>query len=142
MPDNYTVERAWKGDGMDSRNGEKTGWIGGWSGSFVWLLILAILLYFKGQTVAGLVGVALLAVAAFCIYRFAPWKNPATPYWKLLLPIYGVLIVSLTFVFTVGLDLGYGFRWQWVFWLMPMMIPFFTMGRRTWEQGKPPINSA
>ena len=50
---------------MESRSGEKWGWIGGFGGSFLWLLILAVLFYFKGQTTAALTGLALLGVAAF-----------------------------------------------------------------------------
>lgn len=120
--------------GQDARKGERIGWIGGWSGSFVWLLILVVMQLVKGGFSSALVGLMVLAVAAFCILRFAPWRNPTTPYWKLLLPIYGVIFLAFAYAVTVGRQYGFNLEWRYLFWLMPMFIPFFTLRDRTWDQ--------
>lgn len=124
-----------KGVKMNERSGEKIGWIGGWSGGFVWLLILVIMQLIKGGFPAALVGLGVLAVAVVCILRFAPWKNPMTPYWKLLFPIYGALFLAFAYAVTVGRQYGFNLEWRYLFWVLPMFIPFFTLRGRTWDQG-------
>lgn len=121
---------------MKERKGEKWGWAGGWMGGFTWLLLLSIILLVKGKILVGLIGFCLFTLAIIFIFAFAPWKHPKTKYWKLLLPVYLVLIfsASLFILFEGGLK-AVGLNWWSLFYLAPCFIPFATMGSRSWKDG-------
>ena len=82
----------------------------------------------------GVVGLALVAVAVGAILACAPWRNPNTPYWKLLLPVYAAFAASLVWgvraaggIAPLGLN-----RWN-LFLVLPLLIPFATLGKRRWN---------
>ena len=115
------------------RRGEKLGWIGGWIGGFIWIPAFAIVCFIKGDLVYGVIGVIVFSVALLMILKFAPSRNPDIKYWKLMVPIYVIFLVSVIFVVYVltGFnDLG---RIQYGFWLIPCFVPIFSMGNRTWN---------
>ena len=119
---------------MNNRRGEKIGWIGGWTGGFAWLVLLSILLLFQGRYIEATVSIATAAVAFTLIIAMAPWKHPTVRYWKLMLPIYAVLAVSIgviLWVFGSPAEAGYG--WWSFLWLFPALIPLWTVGNRTWN---------
>ena len=129
---------------MDARRGEKIGWIGGWTGGFLWVLALAVLWAARGETLAAGGLVVVFGLALVAIMTLTPWRRPHTPYWKLMLPIYGLLAVSVALALAplVGMDGqgmgglgfgGHGFGWLGLLWLEPCFIPLLTLGRRTWE---------
>ena len=121
---------------MKERTGEKVGWIGGWLGGFLWLLILSGVWLYRGQIFVAVVGAALVLLAVYCILWFAPWKHPRTKYWKLLLPIYAMFLLSVSFaIFGGGFTNGH-LNWWSIFWLCPILTPFFTVGQRTWHQSQ------
>ena len=71
---------------------------------------------------------------ASTITACAPWKHVDTPYWKLMLPVYGLLVCAVGWAVwaadgpsMMGLN-----RWS-VFLVLPLLIPFRTVGRRTWS---------
>ncbi len=83
-------------------------------------------------------GLALFFLAILFIIIFAPWKRPDTPYYMLMLPLY------FLFFSTAGWTLwafsgwkGSGLSWWTVFWVLPMLMPLFTAGRRTWNDSGP-----
>src|SRR3989304_43309 len=80
------------------RKSEKGGWILGWSGGFIWVLILLVIQLANGNLPHALVGSALVAAAVTAINVFAPWRHPTQPYWKLMSPIYLLLFLSLAWL--------------------------------------------
>lgn len=118
------------------RKGEKIGWIGGWFGSFVWLLVFAVLWLVRGRMVLGMVSLLLFCGSLGCIVRLVPWKYPTTPYWKLMLPIYLLFFAGLALTvqalggFYLLAEMQYGL------WILPCLTPLFVLGRRTWRQGE------
>jgi len=123
---------------MTNRNGEKVGWIGGWLGGFIWALILAIVFFFQGKRVEGVIGLALVGLAVFFVICFAPWKRPDTAYWKLMLPVYAMFFSAAAWaIWSYGgvkiLSLG----WWHFSWTLPFFMPLFTLGRRTWNDPGP-----
>ncbi len=70
---------------MDCRGGEKWGWIGGIFGATCWILVGAGILLAQGKILQGLTGLALYVVAVAVSIACAPWRNPNTRYWKLML---------------------------------------------------------
>jgi hypothetical protein len=122
-----------------SRNGEKWGWWGGWTGSFLWILILSIVWLFQGRTLPRLAGVVLFLVALALIVYFAPWRHPSTKYWKLMLPLFlclaaGVVLAVKAFIVPPGEHYGPWYSWLW---LSVMFLPVFQMANKTWDpQGR------
>ena len=117
-----------------NRKGEKIGWIGGWSGAFIWLGLLSIVWVFQNKISNGMIGIMVFILAITTIVATAPWKHPHTKYWKLMLPIYFLFFISifLCIYFYGGSD-GIGLKWTSFFWAIPCLIPFITTGNRTWN---------
>ena len=118
-----------------SRKGEKIGWIGGWSGGFIWLGLLSGVWAYQGKTMIAVLGFVLFVVAIITILSVTPWKYPNTKYWKLMLPIYLLFFGSILFglSFMENLEKS-GLSWYSFFWMLPCLIPFATMGNRTWNE--------
>jgi len=119
---------------MSDRRGEKIGWLGGWSGGFLWVAILAIVFAFQGRFTEAFVSAGIAALAFSLVFATAPWKYPRTQYWKLMLPLYAMLVVSVAvLLWAFGSFSAAGFN-QWsFFWLLPALTPFWTIGKRTWS---------
>ena len=121
---------------MKERKGERWGWIGGWLGGFIWIIILSIVWLVKGKLYIGLAGICLFSLAITFIFTFSPWKHPTTRYWKLLLPLFLVLIFSAAlFILSEGGLKAAGLNWWSLIYLAPCLIPFATMGSRSWKDG-------
>jgi hypothetical protein len=66
---------------------------GGWVGTFLWMPILGIVQWFRNGYELNLVFVLVLCVAAlFLIFFLSPWRNPQQKMWKLMLPLYFILL--------------------------------------------------
>lgn len=119
---------------MSNRRGEKLGWIGGWFGSFIWLLILSVLWLVQARYAVSLVGFGLFATVAVLIFFTAPWRHPETKYWKLFIPMYGILALSIAaYIWAVGGPQKLGLTAWNIVWLLPLLIPFATAGQRCWN---------
>jgi hypothetical protein len=118
---------------MARRTGEKIGWTAGWLGGFIWVAILSVILIVHRQWVEGVVGLALVGVAVVAIIAFAPWRRRATPYWKLMIAPYVVLFGSAVWaVWAYGGIENAGLDWWNISWVLPLLIPLGTAGRRKW----------
>ena len=116
------------------RRGEKFGWIGGWLGGFLWLGLLSAVWLFQNKISDGMIGIAIFVVAIIAIIKTAPWKHPNTKYWKLMLPIYLLFFCSIVLsIYLYGGLESIGLKWTAFFWVIPCLIPFVTMGNRTWN---------
>jgi len=119
---------------MSIRQGEKWGWIGGWLGSFLWLLLLSGVCLYQGRLMVGLLGASFFVVAVATIFLAAPWRHPATPYWKLLIPVYGVFTASGGLAVATAGGLGQSGLSPWsLTFLVVLFVPLFTVGKRTWN---------
>lgn len=119
---------------MKERKGEKIGWIGGWTGGFLWVLILAAVRFFQKSPWHGIVGLVIACTAFFLVFRQAPWRSPKTPYWKLMLPIYALFAASAFWAFwTFDAFSQFGSHGWTFLTLLPCFTPLFTIGRRTWN---------
>ena len=117
-----------------NRKGEKIGWICGWHGGFIWLGVLSVVWLFQNRINDGIIGIAIFIVASIAIITTAPWKHPNTRYWKLMLPVYLLFFISITFcIYSYGGLESTGLKWTSLFWMIPCLIPFGTTGNRTWN---------
>ncbi len=124
------------------RRGEKLGWIGGWSGGFIWLGLLSVIWFFQNKVSEGMIGLAVFIIAMIVISMTAPWKHPNTKYWKLMLPIYSLFFCSIVLSIYLygGLEI-IGLKWTSIFLVTPGLIPLVTAGNRTWNSGEKQENS-
>lgn len=119
---------------MNHRRGEKIGWIGGWTGGFLWLVLLAVPLLLQGRVLEATASIANATLAFILIVVTAPWKHPTIRYWKLMLPLYVLLAVSIVVLLWVfGSPAKAGLSWWSFLWLFPALIPFGTVGKKTWN---------
>jgi hypothetical protein len=119
---------------MANRAGEKFGWIGGWLGGFIWVVILSVIFLVQGRLIEGSCGLALFSLAVAVIIAGAPWRHPGTPYWKLMLPVYAAFSGSIVWMlWSYGSAKELGLNWWHAFALLPLLIPFQTVGRRRWD---------
>jgi len=118
----------------NDRSGEKIGWVAGWMGGFAWVAALAVVFVWQGKTMAGLGGLALAGLAVYAVLNFAPWKRPDTHCWKLMAPVYLLLILAAVWaVAAFGGFAAAGLQWWNLLWLLPVFIPLLTIGRKTWN---------
>ena len=118
-----------------SRTGEKWGWIGGWIGSTLWIFALSIVWLFQGKTFHGVLGVVLFLLAMVLMLSIAPWRLPKTRYWKLMLPLFACLGLSVILALDAFLP-GSGWEsvpWYSWFWILFLVLPVIQIGNRTWE---------
>jgi len=117
------------------RTGEKAGWIGGWAGSFIWILILAGLFFYRQKFAQGVVGIALTGAAVVAAWYYAPWRHPSTPYWKLMLAPYGLFFIAVAWAaWSFGGIEVIGFNWWNLLWLLPALSPFGFLSNRRWTE--------
>ncbi len=122
---------------MATRRGEKIGWTAGWLGGFLWVAALSFLFLFQGKFLPGITGLALFGLAAAAIVALAPWRHPATPYWKLMLLPYALFLASAAWaVWSWGGPGGAGFHAWNGLWILPALIPLGSAGRRKWADGE------
>jgi len=127
---NNTAERT-----DTRRTGEKNGWTVGWLGGFLWLLILSVVRLVQGRATEALIGLGLFALAVGVILFFAPWRHPRARYWKLTLPLYSMFFGSIAWaVRSSGGWAALGLGYRSFFWVLPCLIPLWTIGGRRWER--------
>ena len=125
---------------MKQRKGEKIGWIGGWLGSYLWILFLGIYWILSRDFLDGVLMLLLFTIGSLVVLSLQPWKFPNTKYRKLMLPNYAVFFVSLWAIIESfgGYKVlkGAGINWWNFSWLIGIFIPLFTIGKLTWNMDK------
>jgi phosphatidylserine synthase len=114
------------------RRGEKIGWTGGWIGGFAWVLVFAILWIFQGRLIYGVTAAVLFFLAIISIVKLSPWKYPDTKYWKLMMPIYSIFLVSVIFIIYALNGFHDLSKIQYGLWLLPCFSPILIMGNKKW----------
>ncbi len=119
---------------MESRKGEKIGWIAGWIGGFLWVFILAVIFLFQGKYLNGICGLILTSIAITIIFLYAPWRLPELPYWKLMIIPYVLFLFSIIWVIWSFEGLHEpGLNWWNFSWIIILLIPLCTLGKRKWN---------
>jgi len=120
-----------------NRMGEKIGWSVGLLGSFLWVLILALLRIVQNHIFTGIAGFIIFAVLCILLFTSAPWRRPVTPYWKLLLPFYVLLAASVSlFVWDEGGLKAAGLDWWTLLTFTPVLLPLVFIGNKRWSDGQ------
>jgi drug/metabolite transporter (DMT)-like permease len=119
------------------RKNEIWGWLLGWSGGFIWVLILAFVFLARGDIPQGLVGCILGIIAAAIILTFSPWRHPTQPYWKLMVFLYFILFLSFAWlIWSSGGVAGLGLTVWSLFLLLPILLPLYLMRNKRWIETK------
>jgi len=121
------------------RAGEKSAWVFGWMGAFLWVLLLGLVEVNRHEYFSGVVLLVLWVLSVFLVFKYAPWRSPSVRYWQLMMPLYGLLaiLVLILYVFIVGIgDAG-----RYSYYLLaaaPLLLPLFIIGARRWAPPAPP----
>ena len=120
---------------MKNRKGEKIGWIGGWLGSYSWVLVLSIVFFAQGKASPGFYGILIFLIAVIVMYAASPWRNPKTPYWQLLLPFYLLFTSAVIWVIkSYGQSGLENFSWFQLLPILPVFLPLFILGNKKWDR--------
>ncbi len=124
---------------MSDRRQEKLGWIGGWLGGFVWVVILAVVFLAQGRWIAGATGLAIAGVGCAAVFLGAPWRHPGTAYRVLMVPVYVAFFGAVAWgVLALEDPRQMGIHGWWaLLLLLPMLAPFWTAGNRRWDDSGP-----
>jgi uncharacterized membrane protein YfcA len=125
---------------MQSARSRQVGWIAGWLGGFVWVLILAIVALVQGRVPEAVTGGLLVIAAVAAVFGFAPWRHPATTFRRLMVPVYVVFFLAVAWGIWVVGDLGrLGIHSWWAaFLLLPLLLPLWTAGAHRWQDDESP----
>jgi len=123
-----------------NRTGEKVGWIGGGTGSVLWVGILAIILLSNGKYTGGVLGIMIMSLGLLSVFFISPWRFPGVKYRLLFIPLYLVLLISIIWAVTFLEDSrSEQFNPWMLFLLLPLItgfiLPIFTIGKRRWNDG-------
>ena len=120
---------------MTERKHEKMGWILGWLGGFIWVLILSVVFFVQGKILEATLGLAITIGACVTIIFFSPWRHVRTTYRRLMAPIYVLFFTALAWgVWTLGDQRQLGINGAWsVLLFLPIMMPLWSVGSRRWE---------
>lgn len=119
---------------MNNRTGAKTGWIVAWLGGFIWVFILSVMFFVQEKMAEGIAGLTLGCIAVGLVFWAAPWRYAGTAYWRLMIPVYAILFVSILWALRSLGGVGeLGLNWWNVFWILPVLLPFATTGRKRWN---------
>jgi hypothetical protein len=123
---------------MMSRSGEKWGWIGGWLGSFIWILISSVVWLLQEKYLFAALAGGLFLAALALIFLLVPWKHPTVVYWKLMLPLFTLFVASVAAFVLIsgGLREAGDFSW-WILPLAFLLLPVLNTGKRRWDDEYP-----
>ncbi len=123
---------------VKARRGEKLGWTGGMLGGTAWMFLLAAFAFLAGEWRIGASVLALGLSVVGLVIHLAPWRHPATRFWKLFLPPVAVMILAVSVLVTwAGHGLSPSETWTTLCFLLvpfwPLLLP--QIGGRRWEDG-------
>lgn len=121
---------------MASRRQEKIGWIGGWLGGFIWVLLLTVMFFIQDKALQAWIGLLITCGACAVILFFSPWRHPRVLYRLLMTPIYILFFVAIAWgAWALGdLRLMGINSWWSILILLPILIPYWTVGNRRWDE--------
>jgi hypothetical protein len=115
--------------------GPKIGWVGGFLGASLWLIILAVVHLVNHDLWAGFLGLLLYLVCLGCIVSLRPWKHPRTRLWKLytatITPL--LLAAGLFYWREEPLDLSLSAILGVASVLFILFLPVWLHGHKTWS---------
>lgn len=119
----------------DGESGPKIGWIGGFLGGSLWLLLLSLVRLAQKDLVGGLLGLLMYLVCLGCLFALRPWKYPHTRLWKLYTATMAPLLVAAGLFCwrEVPLEISLNGLAQVVSLVFLLFLPVLLHGHKTWE---------
>ena len=118
-----------------SDTGPKIGWIGGFLGASLWLVILAVVHLVNGDLRGGLLGLLLYLVCLVCLFSLRPWKYRHTRLWKLYTATLAPLLVAAGWFFwrEYALDFSFSSILSAAALISILFLPVILHGHKTWN---------
>jgi len=129
---------------MGNKSYAHLGWTIGGLGALLWMPVLAIVLFAKGNLPGGLAGVAFFLIGGCYLFVFAPWKHADVSLGLIYLGLPVIIIAGAISIFLLW------YPWQsaqeqlpdfsW-YLLLPMLspllilfLPALILGKKTWNK--------
>jgi hypothetical protein len=116
-------------------SGPKIGWVAGFLGGSLWLLILSIVHLVQQDLWGGLVGLIFYLGCLGGIFGLRPWKYPQTRLWKLYTATMAPLLLAAGFFYWREnlLDLSLSGILGVVSLILILFLPVILHGHKTWN---------
>jgi len=116
------------------QKGPKIGWTFGGLGGILWIILLSIVMFFKGNYSGAVIAAAFFLAGIVYIVAFAPWKYPHSPFWKIYGGLLAIIIVAAAAIiyFWYPQEFRSMSNMRMLFMLFPLFLPVFILGRKTW----------
>jgi hypothetical protein len=111
----------------------KLGWLLGWAGGFLWIVVLALVFSSRGQLLVGASGLCLATLGYSAVFVLRPWRFSSTRMWRLMLLPYLAMLAGIPWaIWGFGAEAAEALSaWQLLL-LLPVLSPMFSMGWRRW----------
>ena len=121
-----------------SERGPRLGWTLGSVGGILWIGLLGGVLIHKGDAIGGWGGIGIFAIGLVYVFAAAPWRHPDTKFWKIYLGLLVILYGAAAFLIWRWLpfepDANWMQRLPLLSCVLPLLVPLFTLGNKTWDQ--------
>jgi hypothetical protein len=112
--------------------GLKIGWLGGYAGATLWMLLLGIVRFAQGWNYRGLLWTACFLICAGITRQFLPWRRPETELRRLYFVSVTPIVVTVLLMLFLNVALESSMLWSVIPGILVLYLPVFTLGKKTW----------
>lgn len=119
--------------------GLKIGWLGGYAGATLWMLLLGIVRFAQGQNYRGLLWTACFLICVEITWLFLPWRRPEIELRRLYFVSVTPIVITVLLMLFLNVALEGSVLWSVIPGILVLYLPVFTLGRKTWNDvaGRP-----
>jgi hypothetical protein len=98
--------------------------------------VLAAVLLCKRYYAGAIIGFLCFVGGVMYLVAFVPWRYKNTPFWKIYIGILTIILIGAVgmLAFWRPESANTGFKWSFIAPLFVLLMPLFTLGRKTWSQ--------
>lgn len=119
--------------GAGTNRGMKIGWLGGFIGGTVWILVLSIVRFSQGENYRGLLWLACFGICVEAVWMFLPWRRPETELRRLYFVSVTPIVLTVLLMLSINLLAEGTVVWSIIIGLLVLYLPVFTLGKKTWR---------
>lgn len=111
----------------------KIGWIGGFAGGTLWMLVLSVIRFVQGQNMHGILWLASFLFCAEVAWLFLPWRKPDLQMRRLYFVSVTPVVLAAVLLLSINALAEGTAIWTTLPGLLLIYLPVFTIGKKTWN---------